>query len=347
MKKTRVLPVSALQPEPDRIQIASDILRAGGLVAFPTETVYGLGANALSESAVEGIFTAKGRPSTDPLIVHLPDVAELERVAIVNDPRIYALAERFWPGALTLILPKQPIVPAIVTANQPTVAVRVPSHPIALALLRHSGVPISAPSANRFSRPSPTSALHVLNDLDGRIECVLDGGSTPIGVESTILDLTRPQPTVLRAGGVPMESLRDLLPEVTFQHLRLKEGEIAPASGTLLKHYSPRVPVWLLEGSNSVQKLCELAQAHHQDGVRVGILADDATLELLADVPSVRVSLGQTDQHMAHRLFEGLRHLETVSDIIFVPPFSKEGLGLAVWDRLFRASEGRVIQTEN
>ena len=180
-------------------------------MAFPTETVYGLGANALDAAAVERIFAAKQRPVTDPLIVHLASVDQLTQVAVDIPPSVYRFAERFWPGPLTLILRRGPKVPPNVSAGRDTVAVRVPAHPVAQALLVACGLPIAAPSANLFSRPSPTTAQHVLDDLDGRVDIVLDGGPTTIGVESTVVDLTQKPPVLLRPGGAPVESLLDIL----------------------------------------------------------------------------------------------------------------------------------------
>jgi len=191
MVVTRVFNVSPTSPELEPIQAAADVLRAGGLVAFPTETVYGLGANALDSEAVGRIFTAKGRPASDPIILHLYQMAQLELVAQDIPDFAYELAGQFWPGPLTLILSRHPNVPANVSAGMPTVAVRMPSHPVAVALLKATNLPVAAPSANRFARPSATSADHVRQDLDGRIDIILDGGAAVIGVESTILDLTK------------------------------------------------------------------------------------------------------------------------------------------------------------
>ncbi len=326
---------------------AAAVLRAGGLVAFPTETVYGLGANALSAQAVAGIFAAKERPANDPLIVHLPDAAALPQVAVDVPPLAYALAARFWAGALTLVLPKHPAVPLEVTSGQPTVAVRVPDHPIAQALLRASGVPIAAPSANRFSRPSPTTAAHVLADLGGRVDVVLDGGACAIGVESTILDLTHTPPRLLRAGGVPLEALRELVPDLVLHTFAVREHETAPAPGTLLKHYAPSAPLLLFTGTDARRVCARLAQAARE----LSTPALPAVVLLTQPAPydwqGVWVeTLGESEQAWAERLFATLRALETRASAILVQAPPQTGLGLAVWDRLWRAAEGRVITVE-
>lgn len=348
MLHTLLAYVDPQQPDPQTIALAAQVLQDGGLVAFPTETVYGLGANALDAEAVNGIFTAKQRPTTDPLIVHIADLEQLERVAVVRDVRVWALAQRFWAGALTLVLPKAADIPANVTAGQETVAVRMPAHPVALALIRAADLPIAAPSANRFSRPSPTTAQHVLSDLNGRVNVILDGGRTTIGVESTILDLTGDAPTVLRAGGVTLESLRELLPNVQTRTLYLREGETAPTPGTLLKHYAPNVETWVFRGTNTPRVLSALraeCEAHVSAGRKVGVLLVSDALGAMAGLPAQVLLLGETSAQVAQHLFHALRTLEARDiDVLLVQsPPDETGLGLAVLDRLYRASEGRVI----
>ncbi|MEP7117528.1 MAG: L-threonylcarbamoyladenylate synthase, partial [Acidobacteriota bacterium] len=235
-RHTRYLLVERAHPDAAVIAEAAALLRDGGLVAFPTETVYGLGAHALDAKAVAGIFAAKGRPATDPLIVHIATARGLDALArdVSSDAR--ALAERFWPGPLTLVVAKRSEVPGVVTAGLDTVAVRVPAHPVAAALLHAAGVPVAAPSANTFSRPSPTSAAHVLADLDGRVDLVLDGGDADIGVESTIVDCTVTPPTVRRAGGVPFELLMEVVPTLQVNDAVAPTGVAQVAPGQLLRH---------------------------------------------------------------------------------------------------------------
>jgi len=243
--ETKIVQVDPHQPNPETIAQAAQILRAGGLVAFPTETVYGLGANALSAEAVSRIFAAKERPASDPLIAHIADMDQVDQIAI-NIPLLTdQLAAIFWPGPLTLVLTRHPdVVPANVSAGRDTVAVRMPAHPVAKKLIIAADMPIAAPSANLFSRPSPTTAQHVLADLRGRVDLILDGGATPVGVESTVLDLTQNPPVVLRPGGVSVEALREFIPDVRHTPHYLKESDAVtaptnrrlPASGAANRH---------------------------------------------------------------------------------------------------------------
>jgi L-threonylcarbamoyladenylate synthase len=248
---TRVLAIDAERPDPDAIAEAASIIGRGGLVAFPTETVYGLGANALDPAAVSRIFDAKSRPVTDPLIVHLAHIGQLGRVARDIPAVARTLGLKFWAGPLTLILRKQPEVSDAVTAGRDTVAVRVPAHRVARALMEACGVPVAAPSANRFSRPSPTRAAHVLADLDGVVDLVLDGGSATIGVESTIVDCTRTPPVLLRPGGITREQLLPHVPDLVVEARRATVEEVQLAPGQLLRHYAPAAPLTLFAGATA------------------------------------------------------------------------------------------------
>jgi L-threonylcarbamoyladenylate synthase len=332
-------------------------LRHGELVAFPTETVYGLGAHALDAAAVDRLFRAKGRPATDPVIVHVDDAARLDDVARAIPPLAYQLAREFWPGPLTLILLKRDIVPDAITAGQPTVAIRVPSHPVARLLLRMAGIPIAAPSANRFSRPSPTCAAHVLADLDGVIDVLLDGGPTPIGVESTILDLTVSPPLVRRPGGVALERLRERLPDV--QHVRetFATATALPASGQLARHYAPRAQLTLYLGDVDAvaARLAVDARRAAASGSRVGILAPEEDLRALAPrlaavaatgrIVTARCGSRRRRADAARELFGALRDLDGQGvDLILASAPDAQDIGLAVIDRLTRAADGRVIQ---
>lgn len=353
---TELIAVDAQHPQPERIARAAGVIRAGGLVAFPTETVYGLGANGLDRDAVQRIFEAKGRPSSDPLILHVSGVNDLNRVTRTLGPELertaQKLARAFWPGALTLVLPRGHHVPLEVTAGGQTVAVRVPAHPVARALIAASGVPIAAPSANLFSRPSPTSAADVLEDLRNRIDIVLDGGETMIGVESSVLDLTAGVPTLLRPGGVPLEALEAVLGEVLLpgEAERTRAvGESAPAPGMLLKHYSPRARLILLMGDpERVQPaLRNQAETILAGGERLGLLLCDGNLESLMDLPAERASLGPCERPevIAARLFTGMRALDRAGvDAILTHGYGSDGLGRALNDRLYRAAEGIVLR---
>lgn len=339
--------IDALEPDPLYMALAGQVILEKGLVAFPTETVYGLGANALDAEAVAHIFEAKGRPSNDPLIVHIEAFEQLEQVAIDIPPMAELLTDMFWPGALTLILKRHPDIPDSVTAGQETVAVRMPSHPIAKSLIRKAGVPIAAPSANRFGRPSPTSAQHVLEDLDGHVDIILDGGNSYIGVESTILDLTSSVPTILRPGGISLEELRQYLPSLAFHPRHVLDDEIAPSPGTLLKHYSPNAEVLVFVGSDTLvfdamrQKASDLLS----DKQKVGIMVLDEDVLKFEGIVAQYVMLGKDKEAMAANLFAGMRELDSAKvEVILVRAPEQEGLGLAVYDRLLRAAEGQIIE---
>ena len=337
---------------------AADRLRSGGLVAFPTETVYGLGAHALDRAAVRRVFEVKGRPPTDPLIVHVASVEDMTR--LVSDvPEIaQTLAARFWPGALTLVLRRASAVPDEVTAGLQTVAIRMPSHPVARALLELAGVPVAAPSANLFSRPSPTRAAHVLDDLDGRIDLIVDAGPTELGIESTVLDVTSDSPTILRPGAVTLEMLRQALPGITNLSRDPRSGArehqaAMPAPGMLDKHYSPRAPMTLYEGNGTVDAIVADARLARNRGQRVGIIAADEDRRKLAAAGGVEggpplkiVSLGSLDEieAVAARLYAGFRELDAAGvELILARGFpARSGIGIAVQDRMRRAAGNRI-----
>jgi L-threonylcarbamoyladenylate synthase len=303
------------------------VLKQGGLVAFPTETVYGLGANAFDTGAVARIFAAKDRPSFDPLIVHVPSVADVGRVAFADDPRLPALAARFWPGPLTLVFLKRPELPDLVTAGLPAVGVRVPGHAMARTLLSAAGVPIAAPSANPFGAVSPTTAAHVLEGLGERVDVILDGGPCTVGVESTVLSLLGERPLVLRPGGVTREDL-----EATLGHkVEVRASSSRPVSpGQLERHYATRTPLELLDGP---------APARPSAPGRIGLLAlasapaghGYAAVEVLAEDGRLATA--------AARLFAALRRLDALGlDRLVAEPVPEEGLGRAILDRLRRAA---------
>ncbi|MEZ5416511.1 MAG: L-threonylcarbamoyladenylate synthase [Vicinamibacterales bacterium] len=356
-RATSVVRVDRTSPEPAAIEAAARHLAAGRLVVFPTETVYGLGAHALDPAAVGAIFEAKGRPFTDPLIVHVASAASLTDVAGAVPPVAAALAARFWPGPLTLLLPRHHAVPGLVTAGRDTVAVRVPAHPVARALLRTAGLPVAAPSANRFSRPSPTTAAHVLADLDGRVDLVLDAGPTDIGVESTIVDCTVVPPVVRRAGGIPIEELRAVAPDVVSADVVASVQDAQAAPGQLLRHYAPQARVTVYEGTPEATagRVAREARRLLGTGVVVGVLAPDESLlrlapELAGGAASGRIvssSLGSrsSPEQAARVLFARLRELDAAGvDVILAVAPDRGGLGAAVWDRLRRAAEGRVVR---
>jgi L-threonylcarbamoyladenylate synthase len=348
---TEIIVVNPQTPQPDRIAYAASLIQQGKLVAFPTETVYGLGANALDEKAVARIFEAKERPMDDPLIVHLASREDLSIVAKDIPEIAYLLIEAFWPGPLTLVLPKQDIVPMNVTAGLDTVAVRIPDHPVALALIRASKVPIAAPSANRFSKVSPTTAEHVLHDLDGRIELILDCGPTSVGVESTVLNIMTTPPVILRPGGISREAIESLIGrvmvfgEVGKGHLEAPpviHGP-SPSPGLLPRHYTPRARLILVKGTSNrvLEEMASLSRLHLSDGVQVGLLITDEEKPYFERLPVRIVTLGPAGDliQIARNLYAGMRMLDAQGvDVIIAHDFGKSGLGLAINDRLRRAA---------
>lgn len=347
--KTRVLRVSPEHPEPEIIAQAAAVIRAGGLVAFPTETVYGLGANALDAEAVARIFSAKDRPANDPLIVHLASVDQIGEVAHDIPPMARELTA-LMPGPLTLVLARLPIIPASVSAGLDTVGVRVPSHPVAHALLAAAGVPIAAPSANRFSRPSATTAAHVLEDLDGHVDIILDGGAAPLGIESTIVDVTSSPPRILRYGAAQAEQFEALGFEAAPLEM-VEEGTAKPAPGMMLKHYSPRARL-LFYGDGSaleviLQQMRDDARAYIAQGKRAGILTPDDEAAQFADLGADIARLGASPDEIAAHLFAGMRQLDSAGvDVILARGYERTGIGAALWERLLRAAEGRIVRLE-
>jgi L-threonylcarbamoyladenylate synthase len=350
-----VLQVDPERPDPSAIEEAARAIQEGKLVAFPTETVYGLGANALDRGAVARIFEAKDRPTNDPLIVHLAHIGQLSQVASRVPPGARKLALAFWAGPLTLILPKTPAIDDVVTAGLPNVAVRVPAHRVARALMEMAGVPIAAPSANRFSRPSPTTAAHVLADLDGRIDLVLDGGPATIGLESSIVDFAVEPPVLRRPGGLSIEQIRAHVPELQVMEGYGTVDEVQLAPGQLLRHYSPKAPLTLYEGEPAAVAARIAADARRlvASGERVGILAPEEDIRELAPVLAAAAAGGRVvskaygsrrdPERAARELYDALRSLETDEvTVILATVTTTKGVGFAIRDRLFRAAAGRL-----
>jgi L-threonylcarbamoyladenylate synthase len=353
-KKTLMLRINPQEPEIDKILTAADFIKKGGLVAFPTETVYGLGADALNPKAVKTLFEAKKRPFDNPPIVHVGDVEYVSRLAKETPPKSQKLMKTFWPGPLTLIFNRSKIVPHITVSGLDTIAIRMPKHEVALALLRESERPISAPSANLAGKPSPTTAEHVLADLDGRIDAVLDAGSTNIGVESTVLDMTVDPPQILRPGGTPIETLRTVLGRVELHPVAVAEKEPlverARSPGVKHRHYAPDANVIVVEGKLSaiVSKVKELAEFYMRKGSKVGVLAtDETTCGYKADVVK---SLGSRSDLavIAKNLFRLLREFDLEGvDVIVAEGVPTEGLGLAVMNRLRKASGYKIVKASS
>lgn len=344
---TQVLPAS-----PETLDLAAKLLAAGQLVAFPTETVYGLGANALNKDAVLSIFAAKDRPADNPLIVHVWDRAQLEDICCVS-PLAQKLMDAFWPGPLTLLMPRKESIPLEVTAGLPTVAVRMPSHPVAADMLRACRLPIAAPSANRSGKPSPTTAQHVLTDMDGRIPLIIDGGASDVGLESTVLDINQPVPCILRPGGVTQAMLEEVIGPVTVAGsvLRpLQAGEKALSPGMMYKHYSPDGQVSLVEGDEAtvVAALQSLYRQAHANGHRACVMCFTEHVAALHGCHPHDLGSKDRPEEVAHRLFETLRRLDDEHmDAIFSEVVPPEGVGLAVMNRLGRAAAFRSIQAKD
>ena len=343
MNSERIV-VSAAHPDPVAIARAATIIRRGGIVAMPTETVYGLAGDARNPQAVQAIFAAKGRPATDPLIVNIADYAQLVGVVGQLPPAFTLLSDAFWPGPLTMLVPKHPTLDPAITAGRDSVAVRMPRHAVALALIRASDCPLVAPSANLFSRPSPTCADHVLNDLAGRIDAVLDAGSTSIGVESTIIDLSCTPPHILRQGGVPAEQLATVLGDVTVHTAVVGDSDTAPAPGMLLKHYSPRAPVTIFRGPIPAIQAHIVAMAKLNPALAWLCYDDDIGVATQAQIPFASLGARDNGAMVAARLFAAIREIDAlaVTQIVTSEPLG-DGVAAAVRDRLFRAAEGRIV----
>ena len=328
------------------MEAAAAILRAGGLVGIPTETVYGLGANGLDPAAVRRIFEAKGRPQDNPLILHIPDPSWLERYCRDVPAAARRLAEQFWPGPLTMILPRRALVPDEVTCGLETVGVRCPDHPVTLDIIRAAGVPVAAPSGNRSGRPSPTCARHMLEDMEGRIQAVVDGGPCGVGVESTIVDLTLPVPRLLRPGGLPLEALEAVLGHVDVDRAvtaPLSPGEKPRAPGMKYRHYAPQAPVTVVTGDGAATA----AYIRRQAGANAGVIC---FTEYQEQFPGCTVrsigSMGDRGEQ-ARRVFDALRSFDgTPVTAIFAQCPGEEGLGLAVANRPKKAAGFQIVAAE-
>jgi L-threonylcarbamoyladenylate synthase len=323
------------------LKVAASLIKNGETVIFPTETVYGLGANALDSVAVEKIFQAKGRPSDNPLIVHIAKAEDMDALAMEIPQSAMILAEKFWPGPLTIILKKKPCVPDTVSAGLKTVGIRLPENEIARAFIAECGVPIAAPSANISGKPSPTSFAHVYDDMNGRVAGIIRGGECRVGVESTVIDMTADTPTVLRPGGVSVEQLREVLGEVLISS-ELKKDDIPKAPGMKYKHYSPKAAVYILKGtveevSQFVIKRCVFS--------KVAVLAFDEMKGMLPEGAEV-LSLGtmNSPEDAANRLFDCLRECDRLGvKEVYAPEIPDNGLWRAVKNRLYKAAAGRFL----
>lgn len=321
---------------------AAGLLRAGKLVAIPTETVYGLAANALNGAAVKNIFAAKGRPQDNPLIVHIAETEEIIPLVKNFDERARALAKAYWPGPLTMILPKSDIIPDEVCAGLDTVAIRMPSHPVAHEIIKKCGFPLAAPSANTSGKPSPTTAAHVMNDMDGKIAAVVDGGSCSVGVESTVVTLACEVPRVLRPGGITPDQLRAVLGEVEIDKAvfkALENGEKVLSPGMKYKHYSPNARVIIVKGD--FDKFAAFACSRGEKTCAVCFDGEENKLS----VPAYPYGHADSPEEQARELFDVLRHVDDEKMELALVRFpSLDGVGMAVYNRLLRAAGFEVIE---
>lgn len=348
---TRVVNVSEQSGE-KRMEIYTEmgqLIRDGGLVAFPTETVYGLGANAMDETASARIYEAKGRPSDNPLIAHIADRCQLDMLTETVSEKAKRLMDAFWPGPLTLIFQKTTQVPYGTTGGLDTVAVRMPNHPVALALIRAAKVPIAAPSANLSGRPSPVQADHVYTDLAGRIDVILDGGETDIGIESTIVDVTGECPMILRPGYITRQMLEEVVGEVALDPFLLTkaEGNVRPkAPGMAYRHYAPKAPLAVVQGEQQavVDIITQLVQKDIASGKKVGIICTDETRMQYHEGEIKSIGTRMKEESIAHNLYRILREFDEVEvSQIYSESFGGTGLGNSIMNRLLKAAGHEVI----
>jgi len=347
--ETRIVKINEYNPEPELIMEGAKYIKEGKLVAFPTETVYGLGANGLDEDAVKNIFIAKGRPQDNPLILHVSKIDEVKPLvkSIPKDAEI--LMEEFWPGPLTIIFERSNLVPDVITAGIDTVAIRMPSHPVAQKLIEASGVPIAAPSANTSGKPSPTLANHVIEDLYGKIDMIIDGGATGVGLESTVVDLTEEVPMILRPGGITLEAIKQFIPNVEMDLSIISSNEkIIPKSpGQKYRHYAPKADMTVYIGNieNVVEAIRNKSKEYVEQGKSVGIMATDETKNRYEEGIIISVGSRENKSTIAHNLFNVLRKFDELGvDIILSEGVETGSIGTAIMNRLRKSSGGNIIE---
>ncbi len=349
---TRIMDVSAEPINMEYISEASEILRKGGLVAFPTETVYGLGGDAKDKEASRKIYAAKGRPSDNPLIVHIARFSQLQEISKDLPENAKKLADAFWPGPLTMVVNKNEVIPYETTGGLDTVAVRMPNNPIALALIEESGCMIAAPSANTSGRPSPTKASHVYEDLSGKIDAILDGGAVDIGLESTIVDLTEDVVTILRPGYINMEMLKEVVgevridPGIVYNDKGTTSGAKPKAPGMRYKHYAPKGDLTIVSGDEDkvVAKINELAKKAIDEGSKVGIIATSETADRYSEGQILVIGDRSDEGSIAHNLYDILRKFDELGvDLIYSESFATPNMGQAIMNRLLKAAGQKTL----
>ncbi|NMA86583.1 MAG: threonylcarbamoyl-AMP synthase [Tissierellia bacterium] len=329
------------------LKYGAEIIKSGGLVAFPTETVYGLGANGLEPRAVKKIFEAKGRPQDNPLILHIANTRDMAPLVESIPKDAEKLMEAFWPGPLTIIFKRNKLVPDIVSAGLDTVSIRMPNNPIALKLIELSDLPLAAPSANTSGKPSPTSAKHVMEDLYGKVDLIIDGGDTGIGVESTVLDMSGDIPRILRPGGITLEDLKKYLPNIEEDLSIIKEDEIPLSPGQKYRHYAPKAEMIVFSGEleNIIREINIYANKYSKEGKKVGIMATDESVDKYHIGEIISLGTRKDKNTIAHNLFNTLRLLDEENvDIILAEAVEDIGIGRAIMNRLKKAASGCVIE---
>lgn len=343
---TKIIKIDKNNIDKGLIKEAAKYIQEGKLVAFPTETVYGLGANGLDAEAVKKIFLAKGRPQDNPLILHIASIEQIHPLVKEIPSHFYKCMERFWPGPLTMIFKRSKLVPDIITAGLDTVAIRMPRHPIALGLIKSSNTPIAAPSANLSGAPSPTIAKHVIDDQNGRIDMIIDGGSTGVGLESTVLDLTGDIPMILRPGGITMEDLKEIIPDVEQDIGTLKEGATPKSPGQKYRHYAPKAEMYLYTGNidNIVVKIKENTKKLLAEGKKIGIMATEETKANYNEGFVLIVGSRNNRETIASNLFNALRYFDDEGvDVILAEGVESDHIGMAIMNRMTKAAGGKVI----
>lgn len=342
--ETKIYKMNPEKPDMESLRVCAEIIKTGGTVAFPTETVYGLGANALDTDAVKKIFEAKGRPGDNPLILHLTDIGDIEKYAYNFGNEAMLLAKIFWPGSLSIILKKKGIVPDIVTGGLGTVAFRIPSNAISRELISLSGLPIAAPSANLSGKPSPTDGAHVIEDLYGKVDAIIDAGKCEVGLESTVVDMVSSPPAILRPGGIPFEQIRMIIPELTKEYHTLETG--SPRSpGMKYKHYSPTASVILVKGCD--EKVAGTINKLTDQESKSGVLCSMETLDNYTSLNKICIGSRNNSREIAANIFDSLRMFDKLDvEVVYSEFFGGGTMGDAIMNRLFKAASYEVIDLE-
>lgn len=346
--ETKIIKIDKENIDMNLIKEAAELIKEGKIVAFPTETVYGLGANGLDERAVEGLFKAKGRPQDNPLILHISSIEQLKSLVLEVPDIAYECMKRFWPGPLTMIFKKSHIVPYMITGGLETVAIRMPNNKIALELIKEANLPIAGPSANLSGRPSPTNAQHVIEDLAGKIDMIIDGGETGVGLESTVLDVSGDIPMILRPGGVTLEDLQEFIPDVVQDLGTIKsDANIVPKSpGQKYRHYAPKADMFVFTGNidKVVNRIKEETSILIKEGKKVGIMATEETKNNYTQGVVLVVGSRENKESIASNLFKTIRLFDEKDvDIIIAEGVESDHIGTAIMNRMMKASGGKII----